>query len=195
MTGKHHKCDAESPEAGQEKERHEQPNPDGPYGAWHWLRAAETEAGNVDRGHHAAKRDTIEDEQDWGNEPSIRTDGSDRRVPPAKACGTERIWRVSMPVAEWKCGQDETVANRQDHGKNKSEDAVLSSAATATFVEWIRAKGHGQKRDEDEDDRWDAEHQMLSLRGGDYRRAHQRGRQRLEDTRAARADHHRVRDR
>ena len=79
-----------------------------------------------------------------------------------------------MTVAVWKSSQDETVANRQDHCKYEGEDAVLSSTATATFVEWIRAKGRGQKGDEEKDDQWDAEEQMLSLRGGDYRRAIQR---------------------
>jgi hypothetical protein len=142
MTGENHQCGAESIVADQEEDRHEQRNPYGPYGAWHWLRAAtvaETEAGNVDGGHHAAKRHTIEDEQDRGNNSPIRTAGSDRRVPPSKACGTKRIWRVSMTVAVWKSSQDETVANRQDHCKYEGEDAVLSSTATATFVERIRA--------------------------------------------------------
>jgi hypothetical protein len=47
---------------------------------------------------------------------------------------------VSTSVAVRKRNQDENVANRQDQGKYKGEDAVLSSAATTTFVEWIRAK-------------------------------------------------------
>jgi hypothetical protein len=84
-----------------------------------------------------------------------------------------------MTVAVWKSSQDETVANRQDHCKYEGEDAVLSSTATATFVERIRAKGHGHKGDEEKDDQWDAEEQMLSLRGGDYRRANQRSGRRL----------------
>jgi hypothetical protein len=42
-------------------------------------------------------------------------------------------------IAVWKSSQDETEANRQDHGKYEGEDAVLSSTATATFVERIRA--------------------------------------------------------
>jgi hypothetical protein len=153
-------CGAESFVADQEEERHEQPNPYGPYGAWNWLRAAETEVGNVDRGHHAANR-------------YISEDDPDKQVPQAKAIGAKQI-SVLDSVAVWKKSQIETIANRQDHCKYEGEDAVLSSTATATFIEWIRAKGHGQKGDEEKDDQWDAEEQMLSLRGGDYRRAIQR---------------------
>jgi hypothetical protein len=38
----------------------------GPNGALHWLRAAETDCGNVDRGHHFAKQQASEDEHDRG---------------------------------------------------------------------------------------------------------------------------------
>ena len=130
---------AQSKEAEQEKkQKWPKQNLFGPNGALYWLRAAETDCGNVDRGHHFAKQQASEDEHDRGYAAQWPA-GSDGRVPPAKACGT-KIWRVSTSVAVRKRNQDENVANRQDHGKYKGEDAVLSSAATTTFVEWIRAK-------------------------------------------------------